>query len=98
MKMKTFDIIFIVGLTIMVMELFFAIGGYIDGEIKGTHTIIVDCFDKYGNEIIGVDCYDEVSNSDYNNFVGDIFHYFLIINLLLITMIMVNGVFYLFED
>ncbi len=43
---------FIIPISIMLIE-----GG-------NTHTILVECYDRYSNEIIGLDCEDEVYDSE----------------------------------
>ena len=45
-------LIFIVPISIILIE-----GG-------NTHTIIMECYDRYFNEIIGLDCEDEVYDSE----------------------------------
>jgi len=64
-------------------------------ESGDTHTILVECYDRYSNEIIGVDCEDEVYN---NELVQVLANFAPTIVLLGFGLMFISMVLYLMDD
>ncbi len=79
----------IVGILIFVVPI-----GIILIEGQNTHTILVECYDRYSNEIIGVDCEDEVYDSELVQVLAE---YTPTLSILGISLIFFGMVIYLMD-
>ncbi len=60
-----------------------------------THTEIIECYDKYGNMIIGMVCEDEVYNDEFTDVLISYIHLFFLAGF---GLFFISLVFYLFDD
>ncbi len=60
-----------------------------------THTILVECYDRYSNEIIGVTCEDEVYDSELIQVLADFAPIFVLFGF---GLMFIGGALYLMDD